>query len=66
MALLVIKVERRAHTCKVPVILLGEVERAHASLGQEIKMWAASSGEAGMGFMSGGASAWSDKECPQQ
>lgn len=46
------------------MILLGRVERAHASLGQEIKMWAASSGDAAV--LSGGASVWSDKQCPEQ
>lgn len=60
-ALLMIKVN-----CRVPLILLGREERAHASLGQEIKMWAACSGDAAMGFMSGAASMWPDKECPQQ
>lgn len=48
------------------VILLGGVERAHASLGREIQTWAASGGDEAMGFASGGASAWSDKDRPQQ
>lgn len=36
------------------MIVLGGGERAPASLGQEIKMWAACSGDTATAFMSGG------------